>query len=1129
MKINKILSFLLGAFVLVTFSASHLFAAAQAPKDNSIKYELVEEKPTLNLNSDSSNLAQKSGGAYAGGRTIKVRYGDTLWSIARANRPYKTTTKQVMLATLELNPNAFFMNNVNGLLKNTRLHLPNYKQSRKYTAGRADVEVAKQNRIWADYQAREGKGGKNSGKFASPSKSYSSKSFFSSSFDKKTSVSEQLAAAKKKEAILQNQIAKMEKIIKQKDLTIKKMKAKGGASASSALFKGVEDYTPLSGEAMKANWPWFVAGGFLLFMLFLILRWKRKSVYAGGTKGGKGGTSRAQKKQAAQKAKQAQKEAKLAEKEAKKQAKIDQKQAAKDAKLKQKQSKQASKDAKKEAKLEKNQPKKQDFDVARAKAMQELEKDFNLPPSQDLAIDAVLDTKVSKKKPEPLSTKTEDLWEEDTFAELDDLELDFDFDDDLDSDLLKKTDARADKNQKVVLSDSDVEQKLSADKTFDLENNQLDFSEKIELEPEQLQSIENLNDEFILSEEDLKPLEEVEFLDADLDRIISETEEEFSKKATGALEDSFAELSDLASQKATGALEDSFVELSDLNSKNASTADLASEVDAKGLDFSELESADTDFENISTEEDFLSEFEADKLEREFLQEADLAKDADLDLELLNSSTSASPVFEIEIQDEDQEISEKDLSASPVLNKNQKIDEEQMPFFELRDFNDLLHGVIANPEFIECDEETKNLFSKITLNSEKASEATQEINSASENDAFTALEAMGGFDALGDIYDYTYNSPMRASVLDEEQLTAWRTIRNEERREEKDSRKVGGLKLNSKSIEFDKFYDTPQLHRLEELLQTKEIKEFEEYFSSDDEFDQIVENVKEDFLLDLTDFSEVPEFKEIEELDLDGLNEAIDLAESQVADKEELENMLKDADQLEYESFFTDNDDTELNTHQEPKVKTTEETFLADLSDFNELEQFSILEEDSQAQAEDSQALEQLHKDFIGLQSDEQKSAISDGLDKLENLENADNLENLKLDPQGTQNLDEPENSDELKSLDSDLDLDYSTLNKLVDKDISNEEDLDDQLLAEVTNFAQTKSESLENKVDFVDNFDDDPISGLNFDTKLNLAAAYIAIGDFSEAAEILKLVAQKGNSQQQAKAIELGERENLHI
>lgn len=1150
MKINKTLSFALGILVLSSFSASKLFAAARVPEDNSVKYEIVEENsnPTANQNS-RSNLNQKVNGAYTGSKTIRVRYGDTLWSIARANRPYKTTTKQTMLAILDLNPKSFSISNVNALMKNTNLRLPSYNQAHKRTAGRADIEVAKQNQVWADMQGKSTKTTKSSSGFGS--------SFFKSSSNKNASVEQQLAEARKNEQALQNQIEKMEKIIKQKDLTIKRMKSKSGnadTGASSALFKSVEKYTPLSGEAMKANWPWFVAGGFLLFMLFLILRWKRKNVYAG--KGGKGGMSRAQKKQAKLKEKQAAKQAKLSEKEAKKQAA----KAAKDAKLAQKQ---AKKQANADAKTNNAKSEAKDFDALRAKAMQELEKDFNLPPSQDLAIDAVLDTKVSKKKVAPKSaSKLDDAWEEDSFAELDDLELDFDFDDELDLDLSKKPKARADAN---ALSESVVEQKNIVDEaqnlsqktntdfnnleldnlndfenlsTFDeleldlLDPNKLDSSE---LSTQQLQNLENqnldfaptdfaldeastgaensTNNEFVLSDADLAPLDDFDILeDEELSKIIAETEQEFSdaNQAEQIASSREAEIQETATVDEDSVFEESFAELSDLEAEKSNLVMSASEADTKDLDFSELETADTDFENISIDEDFLSESEAEKLEQEFLQEASTAEtDEQLDFDFLDKDESSAKNLD--------ENSKQALSAIRVLqNKAKEIQEvlqnqaetpkEPMPFFELKDFNDLLHGVIANPQFIECDEATKSLFAK---------NGTTQAELGFDTDAFAALEDLGGFEALGDIYEFTYSMPMRESVLDEEQLTAWRNLRDEERQEERQTHKVDGLTLNSKKVEFDKFYDTPQLHRLEELLQTKEIKEFEDYFSSDDEFDQMVENVKEDFLLDLTDFSEVPEFKEIEELDLDGLNEAIDLAEEQVPDKEELENILKDADQLEYESFLTNSDDLDLLNEETEFKNPTEDTFLADLSDFADLSEEDFILENAGLQ--EAQTQQDLAKNLNNSEILEQNLQ--------EHLDDLDNLEKL----------------DDINLADADLNLDFSSLNELVETDKQtqlaqnefNEElqdELDPELLAEVANFAQNSAKgSRDEEFDFVDPFTDESASNLNFDTKLNLAAAYIAIGDFSEAAEILKLVAQKGNSQQQAKALELGERENLHI
>src|SRR6056297_2112793 len=76
--------------------------------------------------------------------------GDTLWSIARANLPAgDVSMNQMMIAIVELNPDAFRDRNINQLLRGAELQLPDAERVRALDAAAAAAEVAAQNRAFS--------------------------------------------------------------------------------------------------------------------------------------------------------------------------------------------------------------------------------------------------------------------------------------------------------------------------------------------------------------------------------------------------------------------------------------------------------------------------------------------------------------------------------------------------------------------------------------------------------------------------------------------------------------------------------------------------------------------------------------------------------------------------------------------------------------------------------------------------------------------------------------------------------------------------------------------------------------------------------------------------------------------
>lgn len=84
-----------------------------------------------------------------GARRIKTTATDTLWSLARKNRPNNDITiKQAMLAIQEANPDAFPTANINNMETGSTLLIPSAKAMLKRSELDAIREVARQNQAW---------------------------------------------------------------------------------------------------------------------------------------------------------------------------------------------------------------------------------------------------------------------------------------------------------------------------------------------------------------------------------------------------------------------------------------------------------------------------------------------------------------------------------------------------------------------------------------------------------------------------------------------------------------------------------------------------------------------------------------------------------------------------------------------------------------------------------------------------------------------------------------------------------------------------------------------------------------------------------------------------------------------
>ncbi len=97
-------------------------------------------------------------GAYSAGGTIgPVVATDTLWSLAAAYRPDESVTvQQMMLALLRENPEAFGENNINLLRRGAVLRLPDQASLTAVSAAEAFAEAQRQHQLWEQYRQQVG-------------------------------------------------------------------------------------------------------------------------------------------------------------------------------------------------------------------------------------------------------------------------------------------------------------------------------------------------------------------------------------------------------------------------------------------------------------------------------------------------------------------------------------------------------------------------------------------------------------------------------------------------------------------------------------------------------------------------------------------------------------------------------------------------------------------------------------------------------------------------------------------------------------------------------------------------------------------------------------------------------------
>lgn len=120
-------------------------------EDNQVVYN-PEHKParpaTRAIPAASTPIPRIS---YSGGDYGPAVAGDTLWSIAGAMRPDRSVSvQQMMLALLRANPEAFINNNINGLKRGAILRMPDLSDVRSLAKEEAFAQAKLQNSLWEE-------------------------------------------------------------------------------------------------------------------------------------------------------------------------------------------------------------------------------------------------------------------------------------------------------------------------------------------------------------------------------------------------------------------------------------------------------------------------------------------------------------------------------------------------------------------------------------------------------------------------------------------------------------------------------------------------------------------------------------------------------------------------------------------------------------------------------------------------------------------------------------------------------------------------------------------------------------------------------------------------------------------
>lgn len=123
---------------------------SNAPVTGTASSAAAAPSTTVASGTTPSAAASTAGAAVSNASTITVNAGDTLWELAQRVRPDSSVSvQQTMLALQRLNPEAFIAGNINRVRRGEVLQVPELSEIRRVAAAEAVAEVTRQNREFA--------------------------------------------------------------------------------------------------------------------------------------------------------------------------------------------------------------------------------------------------------------------------------------------------------------------------------------------------------------------------------------------------------------------------------------------------------------------------------------------------------------------------------------------------------------------------------------------------------------------------------------------------------------------------------------------------------------------------------------------------------------------------------------------------------------------------------------------------------------------------------------------------------------------------------------------------------------------------------------------------------------------
>lgn len=125
--------------------------------DESITYTnedmAVYDDTDTTESTDSSDSAATETIDYSGmASSVNVEAGDTLWRIANDNKVGSLSAQQMMMAIYDKNPSAFIDNNINQLIKGSRLDMPSVDEATNIGFTEAMAQVQSHHQSWSPAQ-----------------------------------------------------------------------------------------------------------------------------------------------------------------------------------------------------------------------------------------------------------------------------------------------------------------------------------------------------------------------------------------------------------------------------------------------------------------------------------------------------------------------------------------------------------------------------------------------------------------------------------------------------------------------------------------------------------------------------------------------------------------------------------------------------------------------------------------------------------------------------------------------------------------------------------------------------------------------------------------------------------------